>query len=1182
MTFLHRLAHRIARLKTSSLLALTAITVACSQGERADFLSPVPTSPSTSLKLVRIDPRIAASQAGSEFRFRATAFSEAGAVVPVLLDWTAESGTISSDGRYIGVTPGPYRIVVRAHDRPDLSDTAVVAVWQNETDPTGVLIQPASITLQEGDTLTFGAFLNLAGGAMASGALVSWAASGGHINSSGRFTASTPGTYVITAQTPNGYTGTATVVVTSVAGVGTKVTIDPKTARVGLSQGLQFTPTTMFSTGQVGPAVYEWKLIGSGSITQSGAFLAGGQEGDVKVIVTAPQFGLADTAIVTVANTSPSLTSLSVVPKPVSVSSAGSVQFAASGNWSSGANTQPLVSWSATGGTIGGDGLYVAGSVGGTYRVVAQQQGGSLADTAVVTVQPPTVLVLALSPRSPSLPALASQQFTASAVWSNGSTALPAVTWSATGGTISASGLYTAGATSGTYKVKVSIPGRADSTFVTVGAPMLTTLSVSPKPVQLQTGSGQQFSAAGTWSDGSTSLPTLTWSATGGSITQSGFYTAGNTPGSYRVIVSGGGKADTSTVTLASAPPPPPQPTLASLTLSPKSISLATSGTQQFNTSALWSDGGTALPTLTWSSTGGSVSASGLYTAGTIPGSYRVIASGGGKADTAAITVSASAPPPPSQPPPSAAAGCSNPQPGYVWCDDFEQDRSASYFEFDNAGGSLTRTAGVGTSGSSGMRARWSQGQVNAGNLKLALGRTPSSYMRAADNGTSNYRELYWRIYLRNQSGWIGGGADKLSRATILANSNWAQAMIAHVWSGGSGNSYLMLDPASGTDLSGSLKTTTYNDSPNLRWLGSAQSQMALFSSSNVGQWHCVESHVRLNTAGLSDGTFELWIDGSLQAQRTGLNWVGSYNGYGLNAVFLENYWNGGSPVAQERYLDDFVVSTQPIGCEGTNSQPPTPPSPPPPATVNIPTMPVTPVATPGTSSVAIQTHSVSGASEYRWTGGSNAGGNGWSGTTAAVNTSIARPPAGSHWVCVRAANSAGESDPSCNSYTVQDAATPPPPSGPVTLTSLTIGPRNVSLLTGTTQLFTASALWSDGSTTLPSLSWNSTGGLMLSGLYTAGTRCGNPQCRGVGRRTCGHRHGHHHRRPFTAASPPPDGSVTPDRMFDPDNYTNPSTFLADSRATGRKTPPRSGRSQPGPVPKGRWTEARPTTHTSP
>ena len=63
---------------------------------------------------------------------------------------------------------------------------------------------------------------------------------------------------------------------------------------------------------------------------------------------------------------------------------------------------------------------------------------------------------------------------------------------------------------------------------------------------------------------------------------------------------------------------------------------------------------------------------------------------------------------------------------------------------------------------------------------------------------------------------------------------------------------------------------------------------------------------------------FELWVDGASQARRTGLNWVGAFAAYGINAVFVENYWNLGSPQAQERYIDNFVVSTQPIGCSPT------------------------------------------------------------------------------------------------------------------------------------------------------------------------------------------------------------------------------------------------------------------------
>jgi hypothetical protein len=76
-----------------------------------------------------------------------------------------------------------------------------------------------------------------------------------------------------------------------------------------------------------------------------------------------------------------------------------------------------------------------------------------------------------------------------------------------------------------------------------------------------------------------------------------------------------------------------------------------------------------------------------------------------------------------------------------------------------------------------------------------------------------------------------------------------------------------------------------------------------------------VEAHARLNDPGRSNGVFELWINGAPQARIDGFNWQGSYSEYGINTVFLETYWNEGSPQPQERYFDNFVVSTERIGC---------------------------------------------------------------------------------------------------------------------------------------------------------------------------------------------------------------------------------------------------------------------------
>jgi hypothetical protein len=251
--------------------------------------------------------------------------------------------------------------------------------------------------------------------------------------------------------------------------------------------------------------------------------------------------------------------------------------------------------------------------------------------------------------------------------------------------------------------------------------------------------------------------------------------------------------------------------------------------------------------------------------------------------------------------------------PEWIFCDDFESTGPLvgwkRYFEHNDHGGKFVPMEGVGLNGSRGMRARWRKGEDEAGNLKVAFGRTPvgDKGIRSAED----FREIYYRFYVRMQEGWTGNPF-KLSRATIMAGNNWSQAMVAHVWQGG-GNC-LALDPVRGTDPEGKLLTTRYNDFPHFKWLGNQGGATPVFDENRANTWLCIESHVKLNDPGQANGIQELWIDGKLEARKADLNFVGNYADYGLNAVFLENYWNNGAPREEERYFDHFVVSTQPIG----------------------------------------------------------------------------------------------------------------------------------------------------------------------------------------------------------------------------------------------------------------------------
>lgn len=266
-----------------------------------------------------------------------------------------------------------------------------------------------------------------------------------------------------------------------------------------------------------------------------------------------------------------------------------------------------------------------------------------------------------------------------------------------------------------------------------------------------------------------------------------------------------------------------------------------------------------------------------------------------------------------------AAAECADWQtrhPEWIFCDDFESTdplvANGRYFEYGDNGGDFVPLDSIGVRSSRGMRVRWQVGEVGAGGFKLGFGRNPNSYMNKGIRSDEDFREVYYRMYLRHQTGWRGSPA-KLSRATVFNSADsWSQAMIAHLWSDAQGR--LLLDPASCV-RDGVVVCEGYNDFDRLRWLGFRSGKSAIFSTQDAGRWRCVEAHVRLNDTGEKNGVQEFWIDGQLEARRDSLDFVGIYGDYAINAIFFENYWNDGSPVEQERYFDNIVVSTVPIGC---------------------------------------------------------------------------------------------------------------------------------------------------------------------------------------------------------------------------------------------------------------------------
>lgn len=189
-------------------------------------------------------------------------------------------------------------------------------------------------------------------------------------------------------------------------------------------------------------------------------------------------------------------------------------------------------------------------------------------EVAVTVPPPPTVTSFSLQPKTGvTLSAGNTQQFATNTTWSDSQTRSTTVTYTATGGTISSTGLFTAGNVAGTFMViatcSCTTPAIADTALVSVTVPQLTSLAVSPKTVSVNAGATQQFAVSANWNTGATTVPPVTWSATGGSVSATGLYTAPTAAGTYRVIVAhtNGTVRDTATVTVAA---PVAAPTAAS------------------------------------------------------------------------------------------------------------------------------------------------------------------------------------------------------------------------------------------------------------------------------------------------------------------------------------------------------------------------------------------------------------------------------------------------------------------------------------------------------------------------------------------------------------------------------------------------------------------------------------------
>ena len=237
---------------------------------------------------------------------------------------------------------------------------------------------------------------------------------------------------------------------------------------------------------------------------------------------------------------SPSISSVSVACIPSAIATQATSQCKAAvqgtGSYSS------AVAWSAGAGAINPSGLFTAPASAGTVTVTATStQDTTKSGTAYLTVQslPPTITSVAVSCNPSTIGVNATSRCTAT-VQGTG-TYSSAVTWSASGGTINATGLLTAPDPAGT--VTVTATSTHDTTesgtaSVTVQStpPTITSVAVSCNPSTIGLNATSQCTAMVQGTGAYSSA--VTWSASGGAINATGLFAAPAAPGSETVTAT--------------------------------------------------------------------------------------------------------------------------------------------------------------------------------------------------------------------------------------------------------------------------------------------------------------------------------------------------------------------------------------------------------------------------------------------------------------------------------------------------------------------------------------------------------------------------------------------------------------------------------------------------------------------
>lgn len=520
------------------------------------------------------------------------------------VQWTSSDpriALISASGLATGVSAGTVTLTATVAGQT-VSATAQLVV--NPARLVSIAVTPTNPSVGTGVRLNFHATGTYSDGSIADvTSTVDWQSSVPttvSVAAGGLASSLAAGRAVITAST-GGVSGTTTVTVTAATLTGLRVT--PATASLAVRGTQAFLATGTYSDGTLVDLTRTAAWTSSADAVAAVSNAAGTQGSVLAVApgsatITATVGNVSGTATVTVL--AATLTSLAISPAAPSVPIGSTAPLTARGTYSDGSvlDVTQSVTWVSDNTTIAtvsnasGSRGVVSGLVRGTTVVRASLDGQSA--TATLTVSGATLTSVAITPAAPALEVTEHQALQATSIYSDGSriditatavwtTADPRV--AIVSNALGAQGLLTA-VGAGTTTVTATLGGVAGSTTVTVTAPTLSSLTVSPIAPTRALGQPVNFSATAIFSNGTQQNVTnqAVWTSSNPTVaTINGGQVRTRAAGTTVITASYRGLTSTSTLTVTAAVP-------VSISISPITPSLAAGTSVPFQATAVMSD----------------------------------------------------------------------------------------------------------------------------------------------------------------------------------------------------------------------------------------------------------------------------------------------------------------------------------------------------------------------------------------------------------------------------------------------------------------------------------------------------------------------------------------------------------------------------------------------------------------